>query len=96
MTPSVAFEQNREAVKAIIARYSVTNARLFGSSATGLDHEGSDVDLLVDALPGTTMLDMCGLQDELEDILGVPVDLRTPQEISLRFRDKVLAEARAI
>ena len=96
MKPSIAFEQNREAVKAIIARYSVTNARLFGSLATGLDHEGSDVDILVDAFPGTTMLDMCGLQDELEDILGVPVDLRTPQEISLRFRDKVLAEARAI
>jgi uncharacterized protein len=96
MKPSAAFEQNRETVKTIIARYSVTNARLFGSVAAGIDHEGSDIDLLVDALPGTTLLDLCGLQDELEDLLGVPVDLRTPQEISFRFRDKVLAEARAI
>jgi uncharacterized protein len=96
MKPSFVFEDHREMIKSVIARYSVANPRLFGSIVTGKDHDGSDIDLLVDALPGTTFIDLCSLQDELEDMLGVSVDLRTPQEISLRFRDKVLAEARPV
>jgi uncharacterized protein len=96
MKPSIAFEANRAAIKAVIARYTVRNPRLFGSTVTGHDRDGSDLDLLVDALPGTTLMDMCGLQYDLEDLLGLPVDVRTPQDISLRYRDKVLASARAI
>jgi uncharacterized protein len=96
MKPSVAFEKNRDAIKAVIARYSVHNPRLFGSAATGMDRDGSDLDLLVDALPGTTLMDMCALQYDLEVLLGLPVDVRTPQDISNRYRDKVLATARAL
>lgn len=96
MKPSVAFERNRDAIKAVIARYTVRNPRLFGSVAAGSDIEGSDIDLLVDALPGTTLLDLCGLQDELQDMLGVPVDVHTPKEINARYRDKVLLQARPI
>lgn len=96
MKPSAAFEQNRDAIKAVIARYTVRNPRLFGSTATGTDCEGSDLDLLVDALPGTTLIDLCGLQIELEELLGIKVDVRTPFELHTRFRDKVLAEARPI
>ena len=96
MKPSLAFAENIEAIKAVIARYSVRNPRLFGSVASGRDSEASDIDLLVDALPGTTLLDLCGLQDELADMLGVPVDVHTPKEISPRYRDQVLALARPI
>ena len=96
MRPSIALDQNRDAIKAVIARYSVRNPRLFGSVVTGRDHNGSDLDLLVDALPGTTLMDLCGLQHDLEVLLGLPVDVRTPQDISHRYRDKVLASARAI
>ena len=97
MKPSLAFEQNREAIKAVIARYqTVRNPRLFGSTAKGTDKEGSDLDLLVDALPGTTLIHLCGLQIELEELLGIKVDVRTPFELHTRFRDRVLAEARPI
>ena len=57
----------------------------------GTDQEGSDLDLLVDAPPGTTLFDLGGLQVELEDLLGVNVDLLTPGDLPLKFRDKVLA-----
>lgn len=53
----------------------------------------SDLDLLVYALPGITMFDLGGLQVELEELLGVTVDLLTPGDIPRKFRDKVLAEA---
>lgn len=96
MKPSQALDLNRAEVKAVIARYSVRNPRLFGSAATGQDHEGSDLDLLVDALPGTTLMDLCGLQYELESLLGLPVDVRTPQDLNRRYRDKVLAAAQSL
>lgn len=96
MKPSIALDLNRDAMMAVIARYSVRNPRLFGSVASGKDREGSDIDLLVDALPGTTLMDLCGLQHELETLLGLPVDVRTPQDINHRYRDKVLAAAQSL
>ena len=56
----------------------------------------SDIDILVDALPGATLFDLGGLQVALQELLGMPVDLLTPQDLPSRFRDKVLAEARPI
>jgi uncharacterized protein len=94
--PSLALDKNRDAVRALIARYRVTNPRIFGSTARDEDRDGSDLDLLVDAPPGTTLMDLCGLQYELENLLGLPVDVRTPQDISKRYRDTVLAGARAL
>jgi uncharacterized protein len=88
--------QNREAIRSLVAQYRVTNPRVFGSTARNEDHDGSDLDLLVDALPGTTLFDLGGLQYELERLLGLPVDVRTPQDISTRFRETVLASAQAL
>ena len=77
-------------------RFRLTNPRVFGSVARGTDTEASDLDLLVDPLPGASLLDVCGLQVELEDLLGVRVDVLTPADLPAKFRDEVLAEARAI
>jgi hypothetical protein len=62
----------------------------------GDDHEGSDLDLLVDPLPGTTLLDLGGLQDELQELLGVSVDVLTLKDLPVRFRDVVFQEAKPI
>ena len=96
MKPSTAFEQNRDAIKAVIARYPVGNPRVFGSVANGTDKDGSDLDILIDAPRGTTLIHLCGIQIDLEDLLGVPVDVRTPEEFGERSRNIVLAEARPI
>jgi uncharacterized protein len=77
-------------------RYRTTNPRVFGSVVHGTDQEGSDIDLLVDALPGTTLFDLGGLQDELETILSARVDLLTPADLPAKFRAKVLSEAQPI
>ena len=96
MKPSVALERNRGAVHRLVTRFHSVNPRIFGSTSLGQDREGSDLDLLVDPLPGATLLDLGGLQVELEDLLGVHVDLVTPGDIPEKFRDRVLAEARPI
>lgn len=96
MRPSVALDMKRSAVREATGRFRTANPRIFGSVLYGTDHEGSDLDLLVDALPGATLFDLGGLQDELESLLGVHVDLLTPTDLPVKFRAKVLAEARPV
>ena len=96
MRPSLVLDMKRSAVCEAISRFRATNPRVFGSVVHGTDHDGSDIDLLVDALPGATLFDLGGLQVELESLLGLNVDLLTPTDLSPRFRAKVLAEARPI
>jgi len=96
MRPSEALDANRREVRAAAIRFRTANPRVFGSVVRGDDTDGSDIDLLVDPLPGTTLFDLGGLQIELEEILGVKVDLLTPGDLPLKFRANVLAEARPI
>ena len=77
-------------------RFPTSNPRVLGSVLHGTDQDGSDIDLLVDALPGATLFDLGGLQDELESLLGLHVDLLTPGDLPLKFRAKVLAEAKPV
>lgn len=93
MRPSAALEKNREAVRTAVSRCRAANPRVFGSVLRGEDQEGSDIDILVDALPGATLLDLGGLQMDLQDILGVRVDLLTPDELPKQIRARVIAEA---
>jgi len=76
-----------------VRRFKTRNPRVFGSVLRGEDKDGSDLDLLVDPLPGVTLFDLGGLQLELEEMLGVPVDLLTPEDLPLKYRQKVLLEA---
>lgn len=96
MRPSVALRLKQGVIRDAAKRFRTANPRVFGSALHGTDQEGSDLDLLVDALPGTTLFDLGGLQDELELLLGVPVDVLTPADLPARFRDEVLAEARPV
>jgi hypothetical protein len=96
MKPSTALEPHRSTVRALARRFNTTNPRVFGSVALGGDQEGSDLDLLVDALPQTTLLDLGALQMALQDLLGVPVDVQTPLDLPGSFRDEVLRQARPV
>jgi len=86
----------RSEVREAVGRFRTANPRVFGSVLHGTDRDGSDLDLLVDALPGATLLDLGGLQDELESLLGVNVDLLTPGDLPPKFRAKVLAQAQPV
>jgi predicted nucleotidyltransferase len=96
MRPSVMLDMKRDAVREAASRFRTANPRIFGSVLHGTDRDGSDLDLLVDALPGATLFDLGGLQDELETLLGVDVDVLTPGDLPPNFRAKVLAEAQPI
>jgi predicted nucleotidyltransferase len=96
MRPSEVLEMNRRQVRDLVSSYRTSNPRVFGSVLHGTDKEGSDLDLLVDVLPGATLLDLGGLLDDLESLLGTHVDLVTPGDLPSKIRAKVLEEAKAV
>ena len=96
MRPSAALTSHRIDVLAAARRYQTTNVRLFGSVLQGNDTDSSDLDILVDRLPNTTLFDLGGLQVELEQMLGIKVDVLTPLDLPIKFRAEVLAAARLI
>ena len=85
-------EHRAAILKAVECRHA-SNVRVFGSVARGEDQPGSDVDLLVDLDPVANPLDLLELGCDLEDELGVKVDVGTPSSLRSFLRDKVLAEA---
>jgi predicted nucleotidyltransferase len=66
---------------------------VFGSVLRGEDAESSDLDILIDPMPGTTLFDIGAILCELTKLLGVEVDVRTPGDLPDKFRATVIAEA---
>ena len=93
MRPSVVLAAKRDQVIAITAARGVRVARVFGSVARGDDREDSDIDLLVHIPPGTSLLQVVGLQFDIEDALGARVDLCTERELEPALRRRIRAEA---
>lgn len=93
MKPSIALQSHRDAIRRIVETHRASNARVFGSVIHGDDTDDSDLDLLIDPTPETTLMDVAAIQVELEKLLGVTVDVLTPKALPDKFRGVVLAEA---
>ncbi|MBP9686145.1 MAG: nucleotidyltransferase domain-containing protein [Rhodoferax sp.] len=74
-------------------RHRVTNVRVFGSVVHGDDTDDSDLDLLVEPTSETTMMDIGAIRYELNQLLGIPVDVLTPRALPDHFKSVVLSEA---
>jgi predicted nucleotidyltransferase len=86
-------EAHRDEIKAIVRRHHGSSIAIFGSVARGDEHPGSDIDFLVELEPGARPFEILAIGVELEEVLGVKVDVGTPQSLRERVRDEVLAEA---
>jgi uncharacterized protein len=89
-------KSRREEILRIAAKHGAQNVRVFGSVARGDADSQSDIDLLVEFKRGTTLLGYAALMQELEDLLGVKVDVVSERGLRDRFRERVLREAMAI
>ena len=89
-------ETHRAELVAAARHHGAMNVRVFGSVARGEDIPGSDVDLLVDMQAGRSLLDLVGLQQDFERLLGQQVDVLTENSISPYMRERVLREARPL
>ena len=96
MKPSEVFAHHRETIRRLVAEHGMSNPRLFGSVLHGDDIDGSDLDILIDAPPRTSLFRIIELQLALEEHLGINLHLLTPEDVPPKFRGHVLAEAAAI
>ena len=93
MRPSQVLHAHRDLIRHIALRHRVRNVRIFGSTLRGEDTEASDLDLLVDPIAETTLIDIGAIRHELGKLLGVPVDVLTPNALPDSLRERILAEA---
>lgn len=93
LKPSGILHQNREMIRSVALKHHTQNPRVFGSVLSGEDERGSDLDLLVEPMLGTTLFDLGAIQIELEEALGITVDVLTPGDLPAKFRDQVLRDA---
>ena len=93
MRPSEAVSLHRARIREIALRHHMRSVRVFGSALRGEDGSESDLDLLVEPTAQTTMMDIGAIRHELKDLLGVEVDVLTPNGLPPRFREQVLREA---
>jgi predicted nucleotidyltransferase len=83
----------REDIFRIAAVHGAVNVRVFGSAARGEAGPESDIDFLVEMAEGRTLLDLVGLWQDLEELLGCEVDVLTDRAVSPYLRDRIYAEA---
>lgn len=93
MKPSEALNLYRREIRLIVEQNHAKNARVFGSIMMGEDTEESDLDLLVDPTPQTTLFDIAEIQNQLQKLLNISVDVLTPKGLPEKFRTRVLQEA---
>jgi predicted nucleotidyltransferase len=96
MRPSIALQRHRDRIREIALSHRVTNVRVFGSVLSGEDTEESDLDILVEPTEETTLLDIGAIQYELEELLGIPIDVLTPKALPDKFRQRVVDEAEPV
>jgi predicted nucleotidyltransferase len=90
---------NKPALTGFCRSNHVLKLSLFGSVLRQDFRPESDIDMLVEFQPGKTpgFLKLAGMEEELSDLIGGrKVDLRTPQDLSSHFRNRVLKEAKAL
>lgn len=96
MTLNEVIHARREAILKIASRCGVESVRLFGSVARGDHGEASDVDFLVKMSPRRSLLDVIAFKQDVEDLLGMSVDVVEDEGLSPYLRDRILREARPL
>jgi hypothetical protein len=86
-------KDNADKIRKIARTHGAVRVRVFGSHAKGAVTEASDLDLLVDLEEGRDLLDLVGIKQDLESLLGRKVDVLTEEALSPYLRDKIVQEA---
>ncbi len=96
MKPSDAIRGKEGAIKRLVESYGFVSPQLFGSTARGDDHEGSDLDILAtipSSMSGTiSLFDIAELEDELQALVGVPVDFHVHNNMPEHLRPSIEQE----
>ena len=80
-------------IRALGERYGIRNIRVFGSYARGAAGPQSDLDLLVEYVPGRSGFAFVEFCEQVEELLGRKVDVVTENSLHPLIREKILAQA---
>lgn len=86
-------EARRDEIKAIVARHHGRSVAIFGSVARGEEEPGSDIAFLVELQPDARPIEILSIGVELEEALGVKVDVGTSASLREQWHNEILAEA---
>jgi predicted nucleotidyltransferase len=86
-------EHHRRRLREITHQHGAEAVRLFGSFARGQQSSTSDIDLLVRLGAGRGLLDLVAIKQDVEEALGLAVDVVTEDSLSPYIREAVLREA---
>ena len=81
----------RQEINRIASKYGITKVSLFGSIARGESIKASDVDFLIEMQEGSSYLGVGGFLCEMEELLGVSVDV-IPSSVLANVNDRVFIE----
>lgn len=93
MRPSKALYIYREQIRSVVTAHRATNVRAFGSVVRGEDTDASDLDLLIDPTPETSLMDIGAIRYELKTLLGINVDVLTPNALPDASREQIIRES---
>ncbi|ODB38103.1 DNA polymerase III subunit beta [Pseudomonas mosselii] len=100
MRPTDAIRGKETDIRSLIETYGLIEPKLFGSTARGDDHEGSDLDLLATIPPAMagkiSLFDIAELENELQALVGVPVDLHVRNNMPEQLRPSIELEMVAL
>ena len=85
--------RNRSRIATAASKYGVKNVRVFGNVARGADTLGSDIDLLVDLAPGTSLFTLARLEREFSELLDAEVDVVPAGSLRENLAGGILSEA---
>lgn len=91
-----AIQKKRDEIIKISSSHGAHHVRVFGSVAKQTAGTGSDIDLLIDLDKNRSLLDLGGLQMDLQNLLGCKVDLVTENGLHWYLKDKILKEAKEL
>jgi predicted nucleotidyltransferase len=94
--PTAIVQAHRRKILELATVHGMRNIRVFGSTARGDAGPNSDIDLLVDADSGRTLLDVIAFEQDLEELLGRRVEVLTAGGLSPYLQQRILAEAAAL
>ena len=88
--------QLKKSVMPVARRFGLKKVAVFGSAARGEMKKRSDIDLLLDVPPGTTLLDLVAMRSDFRERFGHPVDVVTYDALHPLMRDEVLQEQKIL
>lgn len=91
-----AVARHKVEIRQIVEQHNAVNARIFGSLLRGEETEASDLDLLIEPTPRTTLFDIGAIKHDLQRLLGVTVDVLTPNSLPDWIRAEIMATAKPL